>query len=95
MLIDNLSGFISLPTTFCSITQFKQHKNHVSFSELAILAAKSKDVNDLNTAIHNDIAGQLVTCKSVDTDLNQDDVFNYPTKFLKLLDLPGMLPHNV
>lgn len=27
--------------------------------------------------------------------MNQDDVVNYPTEFLNLLELPGLPPHNL
>lgn len=71
--IDNLTEFWTLSSTFCSITQSKeeliqsvfpciaqQHKNDDWLSEHVILAVKNKDANDLNTAIQNGIAGQLV-----------------------------------
>lgn len=108
MPIDNQNGLITLPTNFCTITQSKeelirsvfpniaqQYKNHIWLSERAILAAKNKDVNELNAAIQHDIHGELITYKSVDTVINQDDVVNYPTEFVNSLDLPGMPPHNL
>lgn len=108
LAVDILTGFVTLPTTFCRLTESKddliksvfsniahQYKNHTWLSERAILAAKNKDVNDLNVTIQNVIAGQLVSYKSVDTVMNQDDVVNYPTEFLNSLELPGLPPHNL
>lgn len=71
------------------------HKNHVWLSERAILAAKNKDVDELNFNIQSKIAGQLVSYKSIDSIMNQEDVVNYPTEFLNSLDLPGLPPHNL
>lgn len=48
-----------------------------------------------NATIQNFLPGQLVSFKSVDTVMNQDDVVNYPTEFLNSLELPGLPPHNL
>ncbi|GBP47861.1 ATP-dependent DNA helicase pif1 [Eumeta japonica] len=69
--------------------------NHNWLGERAILAAKNKDVEDLNATILNFLPGQLISFKSVDTIMNQDDVVNYPTEFLNSLELPGLPPHNL
>ncbi|XP_037910190.1 ATP-dependent DNA helicase PIF1-like [Hermetia illucens] len=69
--------------------------NHNWLGERAILAAKNKDVEDLNATIQNFLPGQLVSFKSVDTVMNQDDVVNYPTEFLNSLELSGLPPHNL
>lgn len=100
------AGLITLPTNFCRFTESKdeliqnvfpniaqQYKNHDWLSERAILAAKNKDVNDLNATIQFKIPGELVSYKSVDTVTDQDDVVNYPVEFLNSLDLPGLPPH--
>ncbi|GBP22164.1 hypothetical protein EVAR_10674_1 [Eumeta japonica] len=106
--VDTLTGFITLPTDFCYITDSKeeliqrvfpdiaqQFNNHKWLGERAILAAKNKDIEDLNATIQTFLPGQLVSSKSVDTVMNQDDVLNYPTEFLNSLELPGLPPHNL
>lgn len=106
--INQETGLITLPTTFCTIMETKEdliksvfpnigqnYKNHSWLNERAILAAKNNDVNELNASIQNDIAGELIIYKSVDTVTNQDDVVNYPTEFLNSLDLPGLPPHSL
>lgn len=106
--VDTSTGFITLPTDFCHITDSKveliqrvfadiaqKFNNHNWLGERAILAAKNKDVEDLNATIQNLLPGQLVSFKSVDTVMNQDNVVNYPTEFLNSLELPGLPPHNL
>lgn len=106
MPIDNETGLITLPTNFCNVVQSKeelirkvfpnivqQYKTHVWLSERAILAAKNKDVTEINEAILKEIPGEVFTFKSVDTIMNEDEVVNYPTEFLNSLDLPGLPPH--
>ncbi|XP_017476411.1 PREDICTED: ATP-dependent DNA helicase pif1-like [Rhagoletis zephyria] len=106
--MDTSTGFITLPTDFCHITHSKeeliqrvfpdiahQFNNRNWLGERAILAAKNKDVDDLNATIQNFLPGQLVSFKSVDTVINQDDVVNYPTEFLNSLELAGLPPHNL
>ena len=106
--VDASSGFITLPTDFCHFVDSKeeliqrvftniqqQFRNHNWLSERAILAAKNKDVDDVNATIQNFLPGELFSYKSVDTVTNQDDVVNYPTEFLNSLDLPGLPPHNL
>lgn len=101
-------GLITLPQNFCHIIDSKEdlianvfpniernYKNHVWLSERAILAGKNKDVNDINWAIQDRIAGDLVSYKSIDTIIDEDDVVNYPTEFLNSLDVPGCPPHNL
>ncbi|XP_061379262.1 uncharacterized protein LOC133319319 [Danaus plexippus] len=106
--VDTSTGFITLPIDFCHITESKveliqrvfpdiaqKFNNHNWLGERAILAAKNKDVEDLNATIQNFLPGQLISFKSVDTVMNQDDVINYPTEFLNSLELPGLPPHNL
>ncbi|XP_063907386.1 ATP-dependent DNA helicase PIF1-like [Zophobas morio] len=103
--VDTSTGFITLPTDLCHITDSKEEliqrvfpdiaqkfNNHNWLGERAILAAKNKDVN---ATIQNFLPGQLVSFKSVDTVMNQDDVVNYPTEFLNSLELSGLPPHNL
>ncbi|KAK9872125.1 hypothetical protein WA026_016177 [Henosepilachna vigintioctopunctata] len=106
--MDTSTGFITLATDFCHFTDSKEEliqrvfpdiaqkfNNHNWLGERAILAAKNKDVEDLNATIQNFLPGQLVSFKSVDTVMNQDDVVNYPTEFLNSLELPGLPSHNL
>jgi ATP-dependent DNA helicase PIF1 len=71
----------------------QHYNNHQWISERAILAAKNNDVNAINCSIQNEIPGETTTYKSIDTVMNQDEVFSYPIEFLNSLDLPGMPPH--
>ncbi|KAF7270300.1 hypothetical protein GWI33_016728 [Rhynchophorus ferrugineus] len=73
----------------------QQLYNHNWLGERPILAAKNKDVEDLNATIENFLPGQLVSFKSVYTIMNQNDVVNYPTQFLNSVELPGLPPHNL
>ncbi|XP_015366987.1 PREDICTED: uncharacterized protein LOC107163887, partial [Diuraphis noxia] len=109
--VDTSTGLITLPTGFCHITDSneeliqhvfsdiaQQFNNHNWLGERAILATKNKNVDALNAIIQNFLPGQLVSYKSVDTIMNQDDVVNYPTiptEFLNSLELPGLPPHNL
>lgn len=42
-------------------------------TERVILAAKNVDVNEMKFQIKNKIAGELITYKSIDSVINQDD----------------------
>jgi ATP-dependent DNA helicase PIF1 len=59
------------------------------------LAATNTDVNAINHAIQEQIAGDSVTYKSIDSVMNADEVVNYPIEFLNSLDLPGVPPHKL
>lgn len=106
--IDFETKFITFPTDFCTFTQSKdelkhrvfpniaqEYRNRIWLSERAIMAAKNKDVDDINAQIMEDIPGQIVTYNSVDTIMNQDDIVNYPVEFLNSLDLPGVPQHRL
>lgn len=93
--MDASTGLITLPTDFCQFTTSKaelirkvfpniaqNYKNHTWLSERAILAAKNKDVDELNSIIQSEIDGPLHSYKSVDSVTSQDDIVNYPTEFL-------------
>ncbi|XP_037906157.1 uncharacterized protein LOC119648468 [Hermetia illucens] len=73
----------------------QKFNNHNWLGERAMLAVKNKDAEDLNAIIQNFHPGQLVSFKSVDTVMNQEDVVNYPTEFLNSLELCGLPPHNL
>ncbi|GFS98753.1 ATP-dependent DNA helicase [Trichonephila clavipes] len=68
-------------------------QNHNWLSERAVLAAKNKDVYQLNHFILSSIQSEKVIYKSIDTVVEADEVVNYPSEFLNSLDLPGMSPH--
>ncbi|CAB3243003.1 unnamed protein product [Arctia plantaginis] len=71
------------------------YKNNEWLSERAILAAKNKDVDDLNYIIQNKIIETMHSFKSIDCVTNEDEATNYPIEFLNSLDVPGLLPQNL
>ncbi|XP_037932115.1 uncharacterized protein LOC119666910 [Teleopsis dalmanni] len=90
--------FIKLPENFCKIVNSKEelieslfshtyqnYQNHQWLQSRAILAAKNLDV----------LPGNLISLKSIDTVVDENEIVNYPTEFLNSLDLPGLPPHNV
>lgn len=106
--VDATTGLISFPPAFCQIAPsieelithvypsiVSNHNNHDWLGQRAILAAKNKDVDDLNINIQNQIDGQLHSYKSIDSVTDIEEVVNYPVEFLNSLDLPGMPPHNL
>ena len=50
--------------------------------KIAILAAKNKDVDDLNTKIQSQINGKIHLRKSNNSITDPNEVINYPNKFL-------------
>ncbi|AEE09607.1 putative DNA helicase [Cotesia vestalis bracovirus] len=106
--VDESSGLISFPNNFCNFVSSKDelinnvfpeiisnYKNYEWMSERAILAAKNKDVDDLNNIIQNKIIGTMHSFKSIDCVTNEDEATNYPIEFLNSLDVPGLPPHNL
>lgn len=104
--IDAETKCITFPSNFCvivpSIEQLIQkvypeirtnYKNHDWLFERAILAATNNDVNAINKTIQDQIVGESVTYKSIDSVMNADEVVNYPIEFLNSLELPGIPPH--
>lgn len=102
------NGLITFPNDFCRFAQTneeliesvfpnigQQYKCHIWLSERAILAAKNKDVSELNMVIQSKIPGELVSYKSLDTVVEEENVVHYPTEFLNSLELPGLPPHNL
>ncbi|UYV63003.1 hypothetical protein LAZ67_2002808 [Cordylochernes scorpioides] len=98
---DKSSGLISFPRNFCNFTNLSTKYSLASsltkkIVELAILAAKNKDVDDLNYIIQNEIIGTMHSFKYIDCVTNADvAATNYPIEFLNSLDLPGLPPHNL
>ncbi|XP_072395344.1 uncharacterized protein [Diabrotica undecimpunctata] len=93
--VDESSGLISFPNNFCNFVSSKDelinnvfpniisnYKNNEWLSERAILAAKNKDVDDLNYIIQNKIIGTMHSFKSIDCVTNEDEATNYPIEFL-------------
>ncbi|XP_062525690.1 ATP-dependent DNA helicase pif1 [Bombyx mori] len=78
-----------------TIEIISNYKNYEWMSERAILAAKNKDVDDLNYIIQNKIIGTMHSFKSIDCVTNEDEATNYPIEFLNSLDVPGLPPHNL
>ncbi|KAF2885970.1 hypothetical protein ILUMI_20203, partial [Ignelater luminosus] len=106
--VDESSGLISFPQNFCNFVSSKDelinkvlpkiitnYKNNEWLSERVILAAKNKDVDDLNYIIQNEIIGTMHSFKSIDCVTNEDEATNYPIEFLNSLDVPGLPPHNL
>jgi hypothetical protein len=50
--------------------------------QIGILAAKNKDVDDLNTKIQSQINGKIHLRKSINSITDPNEVINYPNKFL-------------
>jgi ATP-dependent DNA helicase PIF1 len=86
MPVDLTSGRISYPHNFCSFVTSKEelvakvfpniqtnYKNRDWLGERAILAAKNKDVYELNNTIQSNIQSEAVTYKSVDTVVEADE----------------------
>ena len=69
-------------------------ENYKWLSERAILAAKNKDVDDLNCVIQNQVVGTLNSFKSTHWVTNKDAVTNNPSEFLYYLDVPTFT-HNL
>ena len=89
------SGRIQLPAEFCNLVTSKNellekvfsniltnYKNHKWLTERAILAAKNKDVREINNIILIRILDQEVIYKSVGTVLEPNEAVNYPSEFL-------------
>ncbi|CAB3244972.1 unnamed protein product [Arctia plantaginis] len=106
--VDESSGLISFPNNFCNFVSSKDelinnvfpdiisnYENNEWLSDRAILAAKNKDVDDLNYIIQNKIIGTMHSFKSIDCVTNEDEATNYQIEFLNSLDVPGLPPHNL
>ncbi|VDM93013.1 unnamed protein product [Onchocerca ochengi] len=57
------------------------------------IAARKKDVDELNDIIHSDIQSETVTYKSVDIVVEADEMVMNPTEFSDTFDLLGMPAH--
>ncbi|GFY44583.1 ATP-dependent DNA helicase [Trichonephila inaurata madagascariensis] len=90
--VDESSGLISFPNNFCNFVSSKDelinnvfpniisyYKNNEWLSERAILAAKIKDVDDLNYIIQNKIIGTMHSFKFIDCFTNEDEATTHTT----------------
>ncbi|XP_037931382.1 ATP-dependent DNA helicase PIF1-like [Teleopsis dalmanni] len=69
--------------------------NHQWLQNRAFLAAKNLDVDEINSKIQAMLPGDLISLKSIDIVVDENEIVNYPTEFLNLFDLPGLPPHNL
>ncbi|XP_046492949.1 uncharacterized protein [Neodiprion pinetum] len=99
---------IKLPDNFCTVVQDKNeliqsifpdiqnnYLNHEWLSQRAILTAKNVDVDEINFQIQQLLPGDLMSFKSIDTVVDENESVNFPIEFLNSLDIPGMPPHNL
>ncbi|XP_050064351.1 ATP-dependent DNA helicase pif1-like [Aphis gossypii] len=99
---------IKLPDNFCTVVQYKNeliqsifpdiqnnYLNHEWLSQQAILAAKNVDVGEINFQVQQLLPGDLVSFKSIDTVVDENESVNFLIEFLNSLDIPGMPPHNL
>ena len=81
-----------LPPEFCNLVTSKNdlvekvfpntltnYKNHKWLSGRAILAAKNKDVHEINNIILTEIRDQAVIDNSVNTAQESNEAVNYPS----------------
>ncbi|XP_025409114.1 uncharacterized protein LOC112682657 [Sipha flava] len=100
--------YIKLPDIFCTVVETRNELIESVFPDIlnyyldhnwlcnrAILAARNVDVNEINFHIQQILPGDLMSFKSIDTVIDENEIVNFPTEFLNSLDLPGMPPHNL
>ncbi|GFX69812.1 ATP-dependent DNA helicase [Trichonephila clavipes] len=56
---------------------------------------KNVDVDEINFQIQQLLPGDLMSFKSIDTVVDENESVNFPIEFLNSLDIPGMPPHNL
>ncbi|GBM01129.1 hypothetical protein AVEN_27229-1 [Araneus ventricosus] len=61
----------------------------------AILSPKNEDVSVLNKQLLQEFFGSVQIYKYIDTTCDINEVVNYPTKFLKTLESPGVPSHTL
>ncbi|XP_039968153.1 uncharacterized protein LOC120779862 [Bactrocera tryoni] len=106
MQIDNTNGMITLPETVCTILQTKEelvecvfpniiqnHRSHDWLAERSILAPKNIHVNAMNFQIQEKLPGEVITYKSIDSVMDEDETVNYQIEFLNSLEPSGTSPH--
>ena len=101
--LDSISGRIQLLPEFYNLVMSKNDlvekvfpnilnncKKNIWLSERVILAAKNKDVHEMNNIILTKIRDQAVIYKSVDIVLELNEAVNYLSEFANSLDLQGI-----
>ncbi|XP_025412821.1 uncharacterized protein LOC112685213 [Sipha flava] len=100
--------YIKLPDIFCTVVETRNeliesvfpdilnyYLDHNWLCNCAILAVRNVDVNEINFHIQQILPGDLMSFKSIDTVIDENETVNFPTEFLNSLDLPEMPPHNL
>lgn len=64
-------------------------------SERAILAPLNDTVNRINAALIQQFPGDVVTYRSVDSTISDDEAVHFPTEFLNSIELSGLPPHEL
>lgn len=71
------------------------YKNHQWLCQRATLTAKNTDLNTINHAIQEQIIGESVVYKSINSVMNLEKAVNYPTALFNLLDLSEVSQHRL
>ena len=71
------------------------YKDHKWLCECAILAPKNDSVNVINIQIQQQLPGEDISYKSIDTVVDIDQAVQYPTEVLNSLEPPGMPSHRL
>jgi len=108
IVADPTSGLINIPNNFCNVVDSMEalknnvfpdiqrcYKDHKWLCERAILAPKNDSVNVINIQIQQQLPGEDISYKSIDTVVDIDQAVQYPTEFLNSLEPPGMPPHRL
>jgi len=108
IIVDPISGLITIPSNFCNIVdsietlKIKVFPNirqcfndHRWLCERAILAPKNDSVNAINLQIQQQLPGEDVLYKSIDTVVDTDQAVQYPTEFLNSLEPSAMPLHRL
>lgn len=69
------------------------YKNHEWLFERAILIPTNNEVNKINHQILNQLPGETVQYKSIDTVTEENETVNFPTEFLNSLEPHGIPSH--
>lgn len=103
---DPVTKQISFPSNFCQLESSLNglitkiypnisinYKNHEWLFERAILIPTNNEVNKINHQILNQIPGETVQYKSIDTVTEVNEAVNFPIEFLNSLEPHGIPPH--